>query len=192
MPLATAIFVSSGIKVWRINRIPGRQRETGSTECVCVFYHHTSWPRQQHPLSHIFRNSAAAFSKHERKGQKKRPTAGCTVHGKHNCLTSEPGERIGPLLVTSWLCLISLWTVTALVKMFAWCCQMISCWYWSHVRKNRWISVDRLHQERAPEGSKHFCTMLLLLLLLWRRYILRFADYLLICIRIFLFHENET
>lgn len=174
MPLVTPIFVSSGESVWGfIGYLGGREQQrgselqkTGSTDCVCVFYHHTSWSiSHQHPLSHIFRDSAAAFSKHKRKGLKKSRLLAVQFHSKHNCLTSDPGEHTSPLPLTPWLCLISLWTATVLAKAFAQCCQQISRWYRSRsgrVRKNCWISTDGTAPREASEAwntspNCHWC-----------------------------------
>lgn len=79
----------------------------------------------QHPLSHIFRDATAAFSKHRSRGLAARSTANTTV-------TSEAGQLIDPFLLTSWLSLTSPWIGTVLVKMSAWCSQTISLWYGSY------------------------------------------------------------
>lgn len=79
----------------------------------------------QHPLSHIFRDAAAAFSKHRSRELAERSTANTTV-------TSAARKLINPFLLTLWLSLNSPWTGTVLGKTSAWYSQTISLWYGSY------------------------------------------------------------
>lgn len=160
-----------------------------------MFYHHTSWPiSHQHPLSHIFRDSAAAFSKHKRKGLKKIPTAGCAVP-QQTLLSNMWTWRARQPSSTDSLAVfhLSLWTVTVLVKVFA---RLLSADLtlvqepiWMREEKKLLDKHWRDCTRRRFRGLKHFSKLsllfLLLLLLLWWCYILRFANYPLFYIRIF-------
>lgn len=190
-----------------IHRIPGRQRATERlwiteerrevpTVCVCVFYHHTSWPiSHQHPLSHIFRDSAAAFSKHKRKRAEKKKNPDCWLcvqfHSKHNCRTTEPGEHTSPLPPTPWLCLISL-SLSELEQSW-WKCLPgavstshvgtgadLDAWEKKLLDKH-WRDCSR----RRFRGLKHFSKLsqllLLLLLLLWWCYCISWALLIILC-----------